>query len=185
MGTLLLSGGIPMITSGDERLKTQGGNNNAYCQDNITSWLNWDQDEHRDAFFETVRHLISLRKKYASLRPDQFTRLQQCDEIHDQMLWYSKRGDEMSIDDWHDSQNRVLQRLSYSKRGGMEIEGLLLVINGTEIDETVIVPDLPNGSSLRLIWDSALELPPRHELLLHSGFHLKMPPTSIQLFEVN
>ncbi len=50
MGTLLLSAGVPMITAGDERLKTQGGNNNAYCQDNTITWQHWDPDAARDAF---------------------------------------------------------------------------------------------------------------------------------------
>ena len=183
IGTLLLSGGVPMITAGDERLKTQLGNNNAYCQDNIISWLNWDSDPHRDDFLETVRFLIALRKKYASLRPDHFTRLEPATKEHDQMLWFSGRGDEMTVDDWHNSQHRVLQRLSFSLRSAGK-EGLLLAINGTEADEGVNLPQIEAGT-FTLLWDSALELPPRHQESHLAGSRIKLSATSMQLFEVN
>ena len=69
MGTLLLSAGIPMITAGDERAKSQGGNNNAYCQDNVISWLKWDLDHHEADLLKTVSFLNKLRREHEVLRP--------------------------------------------------------------------------------------------------------------------
>jgi isoamylase len=59
--TLLLSQGVPMLVAGDEMGRTQGGNNNAYCQDNEISWLDWDIDDDRRALLQFTRRLIALR----------------------------------------------------------------------------------------------------------------------------
>ena len=71
---LLLSRGVPMLLSGDEFMNTQYGNNNAYCQDNCISWLNWDRlDSNRD-MFEFFRRLIAFRAAHPVLRrTDYFT----------------------------------------------------------------------------------------------------------------
>src|SRR5690606_3858287 len=64
---LLLSQGIPMLLAGDERLRSQQGNNNAYCQDNETSWLDWTLDAPRAAMLRFTREMIALRKRHPSL----------------------------------------------------------------------------------------------------------------------
>ena len=184
MGTLLLSAGVPMITAGDERLKTQDGNNNAYCQDNVISWLDWDTDSHKDDFFATVAHLISLRKKHPALRPRTFTKLDEATFDHDQMLWYSVRGDEMTLDDWHNSERRTLQRLTYHRMNDGSKQGVLLVINGTEAVKNVNLPRPEGVKGFELVWDSALELPPRSGLVMAAGAGLRMVETSMQLFLV-
>ena len=69
---LLLSRGVPMILSGDEFCNSQGGNNNAYCQDNDTSWLDWsDLQKHQDVF-EFCKRMIGFRKEHPVLRRKQF-----------------------------------------------------------------------------------------------------------------
>src|SRR5665213_253231 len=68
LATLLLSQGTPMLLAGDEFGRTQGGNNNAYCQDNEISWLNWDLKEKGEALIEFVRHLTGMRHKYPIIR---------------------------------------------------------------------------------------------------------------------
>ena len=68
MATLLLSQGVPMILGGDEMLRTQQGNNNAWCQDNAISWLDWTLLEKHADFHRFVRHLIALRKRHHVLR---------------------------------------------------------------------------------------------------------------------
>ena len=184
MGSLLLSAGVPMITAGDERLKTQGGNNNAYCQDNIITWQNWDADSHRDDFFSTVAHLNKLRRQYPALRPRDFTKSEPATPQHDQMLWFSVRGDEMTIEDWHYSERRTLQRLSYHLMNDGTLQGLLLTINGTEAVKNVRLPKPEGVTSFELLWDSALELPPRKPLVFAAGANLRMVETSMQLFLV-
>jgi glycogen operon protein len=72
--TLLLSQGVPMLTAGDEFLRTQGGNNNAYCQDNETSWVDWTLAERNADFLRFTRELIALRKRHPALRRRDFFR---------------------------------------------------------------------------------------------------------------
>jgi glycogen operon protein len=74
MATLLLSQGVPMLLAGDEFLRTQGGNNNAYCQDNEVSWVNWQLAEQNADFLRFVRELIWLRHRHPALRRVSFFR---------------------------------------------------------------------------------------------------------------
>lgn len=184
MGTLLLSAGVPMITAGDERLKTQSGNNNAYCQDNVITWQNWDPNNHQLDFEQTVSHLISLRKQYPALRPNSFTKVDEPTQEHDQMLWFSIRGDEMTIEDWHNSERRTLQRLAYHLMEDGTKQGIHLVINGTEAVKNVTLPQLKGVTEYELLWDSSLELPPKRSVVLEAGTNLRMVETSMQLFIV-
>lgn len=184
MGTLLLSAGVPMITAGDERLKSQGGNNNAYCQDNVITWQNWEPNSHQLDFEATVSHLIGLRKDLPALRPRAFTHSSDPTPEHDQMLWFSGKGQPMSIDDWHNPERRTLQRLSYHLMNDGSKQGVLLVVNGSEQAKNVTLP-IENGiKSLELLWDSGLELPPKRTILLNPGSSLRMVETSLQLFLV-
>jgi glycogen operon protein len=68
MATLLISQGVPMILGGDEMLRTQGGNNNAWCQDNEISWVDWSLIDRNSDFHRFVRQLIALRKRHHVLR---------------------------------------------------------------------------------------------------------------------
>src|SRR5581483_2819838 len=72
MATLLLSQGVPMLLAGDEVLRTQQGNNNAWCQDNEVSWVNWDLSIKNADFLRFVRELIALRKRHPVLRRRSF-----------------------------------------------------------------------------------------------------------------
>jgi glycogen operon protein len=184
MGTLLLSAGVPMITAGDERLKTQGGNNNAYCQDNIITWQNWEPNSHQLDFEKTVSHLIAIRKELPALRPRTFTHHADPTPEADQMLWFSGKGDEMSIDDWHNPERRTLQRLTYHLMNDGSKQGVLLVLNGSERVKNVTLPQREGIRNFELLWDSALELPPKRTILLNPGAKLRMVETSIQLFLV-
>ena len=184
MGTLLLSAGVPMITAGDERLKTQGGNNNAYCQDNIITWQNWEPNSHQLDFEKTVSHLIAIRKELPALRPRTFTHHADPTPEADQMLWFSGKGDEMSIDDWHNPERRTLQRLTYHLMNDGSKQGVLLVLNGSERVKNVTLPQREGIKNFELLWDSALELPPKRTVLLNPGAKLRMVETSIQLFLV-
>jgi glycogen operon protein len=72
MTTLMLSQGVPMLLAGDEFLRTQKGNNNAWCQDNEISWVNWKLAEENKDFLRFVRELIWLRKRHPALRRRRF-----------------------------------------------------------------------------------------------------------------
>ncbi|MFD6030659.1 glycogen debranching protein GlgX [Cellulosimicrobium funkei] len=72
LATLVLAAGTPMITAGDEMGRTQRGNNNAYVQDDETSWVSWDLSPWRKDLLATARHLLALRREHPALRPDAF-----------------------------------------------------------------------------------------------------------------
>ena len=72
LSMLLLSQGTPMMLAGDEFGRTQRGNNNAYCQDNEISWVDWDHDEHAELLTRFVQRLTHLRNRYAVLRRNRF-----------------------------------------------------------------------------------------------------------------
>jgi len=74
MATLLLSQGVPMLLAGDEFMRTQGGNNNAWCQDNETSWVDWTLADKNADFLRFVRLMIALRKSHPALRRHAFFR---------------------------------------------------------------------------------------------------------------
>jgi hypothetical protein len=82
--TLLLSQGVPMLLAGDEFLRTQGGNNNAYCQDNETSWVDWTLAERNADFLRFTRELIALRRRHPALRRRGFFRGRGSDKPPDQ-----------------------------------------------------------------------------------------------------
>ena len=72
MASLLLSQGVPMILSGDEVLRTQRGNNNAYCQDNQISWFDWSLVEKNTEMFRFVQSLIAFRRRQPNVRRGSF-----------------------------------------------------------------------------------------------------------------
>ena len=185
MGTLLLSAGVPMITAGDERLKTQGGNNNAYCQDNIITWQHWEADPVADSFFDHVRYLIALRKSHPVLRPTRFMHEAAPVEGTDQVLWFKGTGKPMSVEeDWHNPERRTMQRLSMSLNHG-KLEGALLIINGREAIKELTLPEHQSVKSFSLVWDSSLEAPAVESNSLPPGAIVQVPPASMQLYIAN
>ena len=72
MATLLLSQGVPMILGGDEISRTQNGNNNAYCQDNETTWVDWNLDDRKIALLEFTQKLIQIRRDHPNLHRRKF-----------------------------------------------------------------------------------------------------------------
>jgi glycogen operon protein len=99
LATLLLSQGVPMLVAGDELGRTQGGNNNAYCQDNDVSWLQW-ADADKDLLEFTTR-LVELRSAHPIFRRRRFFegRPVQGNGEHD-IAWFTPKGTEMSSEDW-------------------------------------------------------------------------------------
>ena len=107
MATLLLSQGTPMILAGDEIGNSQGGNNNAYAQDNETGWIDWDHRD--DAFHAFTRKLIAFRKAHPILRQRRYlhSRPRRVDGVPD-LFWWRPDGQEMSRADWTNGNLKVL-----------------------------------------------------------------------------
>jgi glycogen operon protein len=109
MATLLFSTGVPMICGGDELSHTQLGNNNAYCQDNEISWLNWERDAEQESFRALVRRVIQIRKEQPVLRRRNFFlgRRIRGSDIKD-ISWFDPTGREMTDASWNAVNTRCL-----------------------------------------------------------------------------
>lgn len=105
--TLFLSQGIPMLLAGDEIGRTQQGNNNAYCQDNEISWLDWDQVD--NALLEFTRKLIQFRKEHPVFRRRRWFQGRPIhgSEVED-IAWFTPDGSEMSEDHWGEAHIKSL-----------------------------------------------------------------------------
>ncbi len=118
MGTLLLSQGTPMLQAGDEFGRTQRGNNNAYCQDNEISWVDWQFRQGGKSLKRLVRELIRLRKAHAVFRRTDFLAGTQHPESQlKDVTWLAADGREMTESDWHDSERQWLAVLLDRTRG--------------------------------------------------------------------
>jgi glycogen operon protein len=107
--TLLLSTGVPMLVAGDEMGRTQRGNNNAYCLDDETTWLDWSLREEYGDLLDFARRLLQLRHKHPVFRQRRF--FEGRPVVHDgrkDLAWFHPSGAEMTDDTWHDESLRTL-----------------------------------------------------------------------------
>jgi glycogen operon protein len=103
LATLFLSQGTPMLLAGDEFARTQQGNNNAYCQDNEISWVDWKAAQENEHLIRFVRKLTALRSKYPILRRSRFLSGATNEEIGiKEITWINATGTEMQGDQWTD-----------------------------------------------------------------------------------
>ncbi|HSF34423.1 MAG TPA: glycogen debranching protein GlgX [Candidatus Tectomicrobia bacterium] len=109
LATLILSQGVPMLLAGDEIGRTQQGNNNAYCQDNETSWVDWQLDRQRRDLLAFTRLLIDCRQNHPVLQRPKFFqgRSLRGSEVKD-LTWFRPDGKEMTDEDWGNAFARCL-----------------------------------------------------------------------------
>jgi len=152
--TLLLSQGVPMLQGGDELGRTQSGNNNAYCQDNLLTWLDWRQPD-RD-LIDFVAGLIGLRRRFPQLRRSNWLTGEANEGGQRDIVWWHREGREMAGDDWNTPPHGTLGFvLAAEKSKPPLVPSLLVLINR---DATPISFRLPAGSWLQLC-DSASDDP--------------------------
>jgi len=144
MATLMLSQGMPMILAGDELGNSQGGNNNAYCQDNPIGWVNWDQRD--DAFLAFCQKAIAFRKSHMILRQRRFlhSRARLIDGVPD-LYWRKADGSAMKQADWDDAGLGTIVAELRTASGTpeyVEREGALVVVLnvGDDVDVTLPAP---------------------------------------------
>ena len=138
LGTLLLSQGTPMLTAGDEFGGTQRGDNNAYCQDNEISWVDWNFGAEREELRAFVARLTELRGNYAVLRRTRFFTGEWNEEIGVRDLtWIAPSGSEMSAEQWSDPFAKCMGALfdGRAQATGVRRRGsdttMLLIVNAT------------------------------------------------------
>ena len=158
--TLFISQGTPMLLAGDEMANSQQGNNNAYCQDNEISWLNWHNTTAQDEI-EFVKRLIHLRKEHPLLNR---THYQHGNTVSIQtglpdISWLNCRGQLMQESDWHDSSIKCVSMLlgdtksevlpevdtvfgEYCSLGQLKDDALLIIFNAHQRDINYALPEL-------------------------------------------
>lgn len=188
MATLLFSAGTPMFTAGDELLRSQQGNNNAYCHDSTLTWLDWSVDERRQRFRDTVARLIQLRRDNSSLRPIRYGSTDERVPSASVLHWFNAQGTQMTHDEWNQSGMRTIQLFSRSTPEVEDLNRTLVVIHGTEQDTRITLPEVDGVAEYTLLWDSAWTSPaaaPSAEVTGHPGRALDVSGMSVLLFRAN
>jgi isoamylase len=163
LATLLLSQGTPMMLAGDEFGRTQQGNNNAYCQDNEISWLNWNFDERGQSLLKFAAQLCTLRHKYPILRRNRFLtgEFDQELEVKD-VTWINASGIEMQESDWSDARMHCFGMLidGRARPTGLRQRGteatLLMVLNAHHDVVEFTLPTAAGEGSWNLLLDTNL-----------------------------
>jgi glycogen operon protein len=163
IATLLLSQGVPMILAGDELGQTQNGNNNAYCQDNELSWLDWDLTSDEREFLEFVAHMVSFRRKHPVFSRRRFLQGRELAEGIREVAWLRPDGGEMTDTEWHTTYNRclgvylagtVIERVD--KRGRpVRDNNFLVLFNAHHERIDFILPEFHEGGGWQAVLDTA------------------------------
>jgi isoamylase len=146
--TLLFSIGVPMLVAGDEHGRTQRGNNNAYCQDNEISWIDWELDDDRRALLELTRRLIAFRKAHPVFRRVSFLTGETADSGLPDAWWFRPDGRRMTRRDWEQPECRVLGfflngreiRTRTQEGRPVEDESYVLLFNASEEEVAFQMP---------------------------------------------
>jgi isoamylase len=143
LATLFLAQGTPMLLAGDEFSRTQKGNNNAYCQDNDISWLDWAQaaDTEGRALTAFIGKIVALRHRHAILRAPRFLHGQEelAQELRD-IAWFDASGELVSTDSWNDPEERCLVLRRAGKNGDGLVTVLTAFFNASGEDHTFRLP---------------------------------------------
>ncbi len=192
MATLLLSVGVPMISGGDEIGRTQGGNNNAYCQDNEISWTSWEITPERRDFLDFTRRLIRIWKEHPVLRRRKFfqgRRIRGAD-VSD-IAWLDPSGREMTDQTWNSPDVRCLGvRLNgdaideVDERGGRIVsDTLLLILNAGEGPIAFTLPAAAPEERWETLIDTADPWAPSRRL--RAGGRYELLPRSMAVLKLN
>jgi isoamylase len=155
--TLMLSQGIPHMLGGDELSRSQQGNNNAYCQDNAISWLDWTLNQQKQDFLTFCRRAIALRKSSAmlnhlNLKDDYYSSGHNVEKIN----WYRPDGERKLEDDWRDHNNQAfaVEICGTHRDATAQHEHWLLVFNASEHDVRFHLPDLGTDTAWQIMLDT-------------------------------
>jgi glycogen operon protein len=164
LGTLLLSQGTPMLLAGDEFARTQNGNNNAYCQDNPISWLNWEIEDKGLSLINFVKKLTKLRRDYPILRRGRFFTGDYNEELGvKDVTWMNPNGSEMTMEDWSDGLMRCFGMMMDGRaqptgihRRGDDVT-VLMVVNSHHDLVVFKLPECPGGCEWVRLVDTNLD----------------------------
>jgi isoamylase len=160
LSTLLLSQGVPMIVMGDEVRRTQKGNNNAYCQDNATSWFDWKLVKRHEKFFKFVQGLTKIRKAQPTIRRTRFLTGRPFDKrgIPD-VNWFGHQGFPFNWDHPHGGLICWLPAPLAADDPEGKGHDLLLLFNATAETLDFRIPEQAKSLQWRLLIDTGAESP--------------------------
>ncbi|MGO1384448.1 MAG: glycogen debranching protein GlgX [Arachnia sp.] len=155
MATQILAQGTPMLVAGDEFGRTQMGNNNAYCQDNPLSWVNWNVPPRWESVRERVASLLALRAEHPLLRSDHYLYHSEILDANGRNLrrvdltWMDGEEGQMGEDDWHDQSRRLLGMYSSNQNDAF----LTWFHSGADAIE-ITLPGVPWAKEYTICWHS-------------------------------
>jgi glycogen operon protein len=172
LATLLLSQGVPMLCAGDEIGRTQQGNNNAYCQDNELSWIDWRLDGSRRALLDFTRTLVQIRRRHPVFRRRGFFQGRRIrgSEVRD-LTWFRPDGKPMTDDDWVNPATRCFGlRLAGDAIGETDADGrpvvddtMLVLLNAHHEPVSFVLPRHRRGVRWHLLVDTQAPVRPKRE----------------------
>ncbi|MEO2265829.1 glycogen debranching protein GlgX [Pseudoalteromonas sp. YIC-656] len=134
--SLLLSKGVPMLSAGCEMAHSQGGNNNAYCQDNAISWLSWNDVSTYHPLSLFISDLQRIRNAFSIFKYDQYVH---DDDPRFDLGWYRPNGDPMQSGDWHDAKLHTLIHTIVDKHANKYV---CLVLHRAQHEQVISLPKL-------------------------------------------
>ncbi|MGH8888531.1 MAG: glycogen debranching protein GlgX, partial [Acidothermaceae bacterium] len=166
LSTLLISQGVPMLLYGDEFGRTQDGNNNAYCQDNETSWVDWSLSTHHEVQLNFTRMLSQLRKKHPVLRRRRFfdgKPVHVAGEALRDIAWFTPSGADMTEQDWETGYAKSVavflngDAIGYPDRRGQRVadESFLLLFNAAESSIDFTLPSDEYAERWEIVVDTS------------------------------
>ena len=180
LATLLMAQGVPMLQAGDELGRSQAGNNNAYCQDNAISWIDWSAlGEKEGQLIEFTRELLTLRRACPILHADQFRH--QADDLgHDSILWFNSDGKRMREQHWHERDNHVLgYLLAENDVSSASARVLLVLFNAADENHYFTLPKYTRANWQLLVSSTEDEVDSE---LLPPGSRVELMSKSVQIF---
>jgi isoamylase len=166
--TLFFAQGVPMLLAGDELYRSQRGNNNAYCQDNETSWIDWGGLKADDSLLQFVRGLAALRRARPELRRDTFLKGALHASHARDISWWHAGGHEMADQEWNDAE---LRTLAVGLGGTASSPDMLLLLNPTESECEFQLRLFTSG------WEVVVDT--AHPVGVLSGFRLPDGPVKV------
>jgi glycogen operon protein len=193
LATLILSQGVPMLLAGDEIGRTQRGNNNAYCQDNEISWMDWKLDRWKRELLEFTQLLIRLRHQHPVLRRRVFFQGRRIrgSEVKD-LAWFKPDGKEMTDDDWNNGFARCLGlRLAgdaieeVDARGNRILDDtLLILLNAHHEPVNFVLPAHRRKVRWQVVFDTKEEKIKRRQRLIRGGSDYPLEARSMVLLRL-
>ncbi|WP_082582107.1 glycogen debranching protein GlgX [Aeromicrobium sp. Root236] len=194
LATMLLSQGVPMVLHGDELGRTQGGNNNAYCQDNEIAWVDWSLEEAETDLLDFTASLTAFRRRHPVFRRRRFFQgkpIRKADELRD-IAWFTPSGEEMKEQNWDDAFGRSIavflngDAIADRDVRGMRItdDSFLLAFNAHHEDIEFTLPDGDYGATWTVVVDTAtgaVEQPGGD--MFDSGAALDVPARSLVVLQ--